>query len=82
MANTTPKFLQRLVGQVVELQKNLEVWREASGNNEKTIEQLQAENERLKDAIQAIIDHEEDRKKCGCGYDLFVHDTAVMAIVF
>jgi len=40
------------------------------------------ENAKLKDAIQAIIDHEEARKKCGCGYDLFVHDTAVVAIVF
>jgi len=53
--------VQRLIGQVVE---------------------LQAENAKLKDAIQAIIDHEEARKKCGCGYDLFVHDTAVVAIVF
>ena len=40
------------------------------------------EMENLKEAIQAIIDHEEARKKCGCGYDLFVHDTAVVAIVF
>ena len=40
------------------------------------------ENENLKEAIQAIINHEEARKKCGCGYDLFVHDTAVEAIIF
>lgn len=44
--------------------------------------ELQAENKRLKEALQAIIVHEEDRKKCGIGYDLFVHDTAVEAVVF
>lgn len=40
--------VQRLVGQVVELQKNLEVWREACGNNEKRIEELQAEKGAIK----------------------------------
>ena len=40
--------VQRLVGQVVELQKNLEVWRAACGNNEGRIEELQAEKEAVK----------------------------------
>ena len=74
--DTTPKFLesitehpdvQRLIGQVVELQAenkklqgNLVVWRAACGINEKRIEQLQAENKRLingiNNAIEAIQD--------------------------
>ena len=47
--------VQRLIGQVVELQKNLEVWREACGINEKRIEELQAENERLRSVIHDVI---------------------------
>ena len=43
---------------------------------------LQAENNKLKAAFQIIIEHEEARKKCGIGYDLFVHDAAVKAVVF
>jgi len=69
--DTTPKFLesitehpdvQRLIGQVVELQAenkklqgNLVVWRAACGINEKRIEQLQAENKRLIEAIDVSL---------------------------
>jgi len=46
--------VQRLIGQVVELQKNLEVWREACGNNEKRIEELQAENKSKDKLIKSL----------------------------
>jgi len=55
MSPTEHPDVQRLIGQVVELQKNLEVWREACGINEKRIEELQAENERLRSVIHDVI---------------------------
>ena len=45
--------VQRLIGQAVELQKNLEVWREACGINEKRIEELQELLSELK--VQGFI---------------------------
>ena len=43
---------------------------------------LQAENEKLKKAVEIIIEHETACKKRGIGYDLHVHDTLVEALVF
>ena len=77
MEDTTPKFLESVTEHPDVQRLCKQIIRSDIKNKE-----LQAENAKLKDAIQAIIDHEEARKKCGCGYDLFVHDTAVEAIIF
>ena len=47
--------IKELEGKLEESKKNLEVWREACGNNEKKIEELQAENERLRSVIHDVI---------------------------
>ena len=52
--------VQRLIGQVVELQKNLEVWREACGNNEKKIEELEAELKAKDKVLRELLAYAEE----------------------
>jgi len=79
--------VQRLVGQVAELQINSHNLQDERDNWVRSFEklgteniQLQAENKRLRNTIETLIDHEISCQHRGVGYDIFVHRESTIAL--
>ena len=79
--------VQRLIGQVAELQINSHNLQDERDNWVRSFEklgteniQLQAENKRLRNTIETLIDHEISCQHRGVGYDIFVHRESTIAL--